>query len=136
MQYAIDRNYTSDVHYEKVDISLTDASFYHPLAIVDVKYNAAGTVYADKEDKIFVPYQPKWTLVNSWEPGYWPNGYLRVDFYSRLDPRNCTLDVKFLLSGSGAVLEKMNEVVGPDSIGDDEFKSLMQELGVCPRRGR
>lgn len=119
------------MHYEKIDISLTSAAFFHQLAVVDVKYNAAGTVYASQEHKVFVPYHPDWTLVNSWEPGYWPNGHLRVDFYTRFDPGDCALEVKWNLSGSGAVLEKLHQVVGPDRIGDDEFRGGMEALGVC-----
>jgi hypothetical protein len=134
-QYDPDRHYTSDVGYEKIDISISRASFYRPLAILNVNYDAKGTVYADDSAHVFVPYGPDWFLVHSWEPGYWPNGFLQVDMYTRLDPRDCSLDVRFELSGKGAVLRKMHEKIGPDTIGDEELKAGLQALGVCEEHG-
>ena len=131
-QYIINKNYTVDAGYEKVDITLYYADFFPEFTRLLFLIDAKGMVRNDVNETAYLPPDAdEWTSAGLWEFGEELSGLLKVEALGRIPEDECQLEFQIHLTGTGPVLKKLNSVMGPDTFGDNQLKSDLKDLGLC-----
>jgi hypothetical protein len=128
----INKNYTTDVGYEKIDITLHYADFFPEFTRLKFDIDAKGMVRDSAAEKAYLPPDAhEWKLAGHWASGNVVSGLLKVDVSGRIPRDECLLNVKIHLTGTGPVLGKLDSVLGPETFGNNQLKSDLKALGLC-----
>lgn len=109
---------------ETVGLEVYEVRLFGYYLEVRGKLWASGVVDWSEQDTFYLPLERRWKVAKSWTPGAPATGSVGIDATSRLS-ENRSVEVMLHVTGSGAILGSLDDMVGPLTVDDAKIKQAL-----------